>query len=526
LTLPPGKRTVRINFIGYHSAEIEVSSSEQWEIIFYESYLDVIRNSENIFSTKPPVLSAELRNEQDGSGVLYMKDNMPASYHSESVGLIKNIKPSGKGFLIEESKGKHHSTKFGIDYTSSLDISTVRDLPDFPIAFEDFFRTGVSFANSLSIKTPAISGLYNTTNITLGQNRNNSPIPDSYQETYNVSLALKEIKTGKVKSEVGIHYNTNHGRLTRQGNNMARLMQAVYNPPGYANPDPNNLAARLMNSEKRDYLLTYAKTEYQHKKITWKNNLSFDKLWHNIQHNYSREDEISNIAFGSALEWKIQDDYYDNQYIPFINYDFKHTSDKLLESYISDYSSSSFWFRDLEQIRNSHDLRYGLKFHNEWLTFEASNGHYFSNTAQPKSYTNLFPELAVSINLQEFLYDLFWEDIPLSFYGNIRRSIGEAALVNRQPAVLSTQFRSGEYHAYTEYGLSVFNREIKPETYVKSEAGLKYLSWNNRFYIELSGYNYHTHNLVSPAMEGYGYAQLYNIGRLRNYGYFVSFNYK
>ena len=133
LRLPGGKKhTVVVAFIGYRTAEFEVEKTENWEIVFYDNAFNVSRGVSTYAHPKEiPVLSYKLRSETDGQGVMFMKNNQPASYNNQSIWSIKNIKQSGSRFTIEEAKGKYYTAGFKLDYNTSVDISTVGRLPEF-----------------------------------------------------------------------------------------------------------------------------------------------------------------------------------------------------------------------------------------------------------------------------------------------------------------------------------------------------------------------------------------------------------
>ncbi|WP_163270158.1 carboxypeptidase-like regulatory domain-containing protein [Dysgonomonas sp. 511] len=598
LSLPSGKQTVVVSFIGYNTAEVEVDKSEVWSIIFYDAHFDIRRSGgeTNSIVKEPTVLSYKLRNEKDGEGVFYMKDDMPSSYHSASLSRIEEIKPSGKGYSIKEAKGRFYTSGYDILYTTSLDVSTVGRLPQWqtdyaqgqgglwnksdeifswglslsslqsngetPVIYspKDFFDTGLSFSNALNIKFPGFKRGF--TSVEVGQRRNNSPIPEAYNDNYNLSLAMGDITFGRVKSEVGVRYNNVYGKHAQHAANMATLMYAIYTtPPTFDNlngqssgkgnvwikPDgsyhsynpsfvenPYALVNELPDRKKSEYLLSFLKAQYNYKSVEWLNTVNLEKTWNNytngmlsqaeLYRTFDRKDQITNIAANSDLLWTIK--RYDPKIDILARYSFKHTSDKLLSKRNPLDQGMYPGAQNEKLIRNSHDIKYGVKFRWDNASFEAANTHYFSNTASSKDYANLFPEFGANVKLERVFEDLFdWNYNNLSLYGNIKRSIGEVSLINRSPSVLSTTLNAASFRHYYEYQLPIYNESLKPETYLKSELGLRYVSNGGNVSAEISGFNYHTYNLVSPVVQDWN-PVMQNIGRLRSYGYFLDLSYK
>ncbi len=127
--------------------------------------------------------------------------------------------------------------------------------------------------------------------------------------------------------------------------------------------------------------------------------------------------------------------------------------------------------------------------------------------------------------MTEIGYNLFGHNsASFSLYGNIKRSIGENPLIDRNPSVLSTALKSEDFQHHYEYGFAVYPDRLKPETYLKSEIGLRFRSYYGKWGAELNGYNYHTRDLIAPVPDG-GSLTLKNIGRMRSYGYFMKVDY-
>lgn len=599
LNLSAGKKHIlRISYIGYKTAEISVEQSEYWEVLFYDDSFKITRtlNNPDGGNLTGIVLSYKLRNEQNGEGVLYMTDDIPAGYSSESLTGISDIKPIGNGFVIKETKGKYSKTGMEVNYTTFIDISKIGKLPRTQNSYsqgrndlhfvtnekfsrgpevselsnnvtalevykpEDFFRSGISFGNALDIKVPGLS--HGAVNISLGQKKDNSPIPEAYKESYNTSLVMKEVKTGYLKNEIGVYYNSSYGKLTGQGSNMETLLYSVLTtPPTYNNqtglsrknpmawqlPDgskrsndpsfvdnPYELISNLPDKERNEYLMSYVKSLYEIQNIKWANSFSFDKrrsrfVNGNIsdyqeQRLTKREDLISNITMNSDFTWKLKG--YDPELKLTAGYGFKHIQDKVEQSDFFPVLSSNVDVYNRKLIRNSHDIRYGFVLGNQNLNIETAFKHYFSNTARSSHYTNFFPEIGINLRLNEILdglFDSYYHD--LSLYGNIKRSIGEVSLIDRNPAALSTIMEAKDFRNYYEYRLPVYKDGLKPEIYLKTEIGLRFWSEGGKFSAELNGYMYNTHNLTSVVFENNS-PELKNIGRIRSCGYNLELGYR
>ncbi|WP_029902101.1 TonB-dependent receptor [Prevotella sp. 10(H)] len=585
----------------------------------------------SVLSETPlPKVSALLESSVDTIGVAYLRDNLGATYYKGNLSHIESIKKPFLRYHIEPTKTRYYYSGYKISYTGHLNISTVGRLPkrqseyaqgngdqwlgpdkkeifswgpsisslEFdgkPYDYDrhgslvprgmgngiaakaydptDFFRTGISFGNNVNIKMPGFSRGF--TSLSLGQKRSNNPIPNAYDDSYNVSLMMDDMRMGRFKTGVGAIYNNSYSKLPQHGANLASLMYSVFTtPPTFDNANGMSRKDALKNEgswkinddtqrsystginnpfltvsttsdrDKTQNLMAYAKTNYSYEKITADAYFSFDKQWdkrHQGDHNLVRfrsqyrSETSSNIAAAGEFSYKIEriDDRYSDLYL-MAKYGFKHSTDKLHRNRVekieigseASYFEENIYYNPL--LRNAHDVKYGAKLGNGDYTFELHNKHYFSNTAKSSDYVNLFPEAGFSWNMNNFLYDAFDTDISnFTVYGSVGRSIGEASLVYRNPAALSTYLNSGEFNNYYEYPDIIAKENLKPETYLKSEAGIRYYSPRGSFTGEINGFIYNTHNFISPVASMYNSRvfDLHNIGRIRNYGYFVSLTY-
>lgn len=529
---------------------------------------EVLDSTLNVYPA--PVFSHLMSNSTDTLGVLYMKNNMPESYDDDNdyaLNSLKHIGDNGGGrYSLTQAEGRNIPIP-QIGFTSYIDIGTVGKLPQPSSLYSQegvdrLFRTGVSFGNYLNARM-GIGGSdsESVVQLNLGQKRNNSIINHAYREAYNVSAAIKKIRTGIFETEVGTMYNASYGRLTPQGSNLSSLIAEAYTPL-----PPEMTALPRPDHEKNDDLLVYFKTSGRYQRVTINANASYDKLWndryngngHRLYYpesDYSpayesiskrstdRSFRASNVMANAGVDWEIKRDYptYINGYL---SYGYRHTEEGVNRIDSAQYSDTgglghawSYQRQHNKLFRNAHDVRYGIRLQTRnGLMVEAFNNHYFSSTARQSSYVNLFPELGVSWNMNEFLERVFdvYDNQTFILYGSIKRSIGEAALISRNPAAQSTILSLNEvkdFYEPMEFFLNyphVSEIDLKPETYLKSEIGLRYVSRRGNFSAEANFFNYNTHNYVAPIpyvyilpdIEGYK-----NIGRLRNYGYSLSATY-
>lgn len=435
-----------------------------------------------------------------------------------------------------------------------------------------FYRTGMSFGNSVNVKFASLGSGY--TSMSISQKKYNSPIPNAYEEIYNMSLQQNEMEFDQFKTSAGVSYNSSYAKLKQYGANLANLMYSVVTTPPtfdnanglsrtqalknnqswllpdgmersyalYAANNPFGLVATLPDRDKIDNLVAFAKTKYEYDRVIASASVSFDKQWdkrHNGQPLYPyfrngyRSEDISNIIATTDFNYQIPN--LGNRYYNKLNlsayYGFKGTTDKVRrnDQYIFSapvFSNIPISIIDDKLDRRAHDLRYGAKFENRSIWVELNNNHYFSNTLKSNNYVNMFPELGFNWRMEDFISDTFDKyGKYFNIYGSIKRSVGESPLIYRNMAPLSTNMIATDFRSYYEYTDIFYDKNIKPETYLKSELGLRYNSNNGKFSAEINGFQYNTHNFTSPVPSEMNTFRLQNIGRIRNYGYFVNLNY-
>lgn len=581
---------------GYFYLKAVTDADHLKDVVTGETVL-VAEVTDSVLKIYPdPVFSHLMTSKKDTLGVLFMTNNMPASYYNAYLNKIENIKDLGKNrFTVTQARDKYKTIGHQISFTSYIDVGTIGKLPKLQTKYaqgrngkwqneifswgpavsnleynnngdlvpigegngtaarqydsKDFFKTGISFGNYLNAHFAAFgSGILT---LKLGQSRNNSTIQNAYKESYNASIALEKIKTGTFESEVGALFKTSYGKLTQQGANLSSLLHSVLTTPvtfdnankqlsyapGYAH-NPYMLASESPDRDKNSDILAYLKTKRNFRNVETSAMLSYDKQW-NKKHSGTFENLIlperlsyrdmhsSNIMVKADMDWQIKK--RDTKINGYLSYGFKHTEEKINRNDHYTYGNTESYSEEYNKLtRNAHDIKYGTKIIDKTgaLTVDAYNKHYFSSTAKSSDYINLFPELGASWNMERFIDNVFNKyNRNFILYGSVGRSIGESSLIYRNPAVLSTVLEAKNFKNYNEYSEIYNHKGLKPETYLKSEIGLRYHSPSNKFSGEANVFYYNTHNYVAPVIENGQTSTLDNIGRLRNYGYFLSGKY-
>jgi len=608
---------------GYATLKAATDSDQLKDVITGEVIM-VAYVIDSVLHTYPePVFSHLVTSSNDTIGVRYMRNDMPASYRGGYLNKLKNIKELGNNkFELTEARDEYKSIGYKIAFISYIDIGTVGKLPRLQTKYaqgrngkwqgadkneifswgpavsnleynskpypydrngelvpfgegngipanrydsKDFFRTGISFGNSVNAKFSAFGK--SVFSLKLGQSRNNSTIPNASKESYNASLFLENLRLATFQNEVGIMFKSSYGKLSQQGANLSSLLHSVFTTPvtfdnanGQSKPkdswilpdgnirsyaplyehNPYKLINELPDRDKNEDILAYIKTKRIFRKIETNAMISYDKQW-NKKHSGSFENQVlpyrlsyrslhsSNIIANADMIWRIKEQGTNMN--AYLSYGFKNTTEKVNRNDQYRYSGLQYYSTEYNKlIRNAHDIRYGAKLNtsNQNFTLEVFNKHYFSNTAKSSDYLNLFPEFGFSWNMNEFIsntFNTYSYDRNFVLYGSVNRSVGESSLIYQNPAVLSTKLNAEDFRHHDVYREMYNYKGLKPETYLKSEVGLRYFSPDNRFSGEANVFYYNTHNYIAPIMEDGTNALLTNVGRLRNYGYYLSGKY-
>lgn len=416
---------------------------------------------------------------------------------------------------------------------------------------KSFFRTGVSFSNSLTVSTPILKEA--ALSLSLNQNKTNSPIRNAYSDIYYGNIGIKSIKTGSFTSDVAILFNSTYNRLPNNGANYARIMQSVLTtPPTFDNANGMSAAQAAKNSEswllnngsqrsydpqniknpyylinelpdktKNENMLVYGKTKFRKNNWIIENNLSFQKNWidETIGINQTSTNKLQRDEQASTLNYNLIGQYLLNKYeysLTFkTEYNFSHNDEKI----------DRLGFDQFHRIRNVHNIKYKASYENNYrsgkLHLYLANKHYFSNTAD--NYVNLFPSAGVSVYLTDLINN--WLDEYrfgyIRVFGSASRSLGETPLIYRNSAVLTTKYTSSDAlkNYYEDRDIVFDSPKMTPEIYLNTEVGIS-ANLNHKFSFELSFFRNTTWNSIAPVETNNDF-KLDNIGRFHNYGYLI-----
>ncbi|MBK5722672.1 hypothetical protein JGH11_17490 [Dysgonomonas sp. Marseille-P4677] len=567
-------------------------------------------------------ISPLLGSSTDTLGVVYLNNNTPTLSESSSfdyIGDIKSLSKSGNKYNIKKEKERSPSSQ-QFEYTGSFSISTIGRIPELQTDYAqgqalggqytwqgadknqqfswgpqissleytdgnyaydnngalinkglgnsiraniydpvDFFRTALSFNNSLSYRKTFIKK--SILHFTLNQNKINSPIPNSDQEKYNGSLKIENMKTGKFSTSMGILGSIRTNHFMNNGANHSRLMHSIFTTPptfdnsnglkrndavnknnswqlsdgsmrSYAPKDvanPYYIVSKLPDKDKGEMITAYAKTEYKNAKFQTDASASYSYQWDDMTigkisatpiETLRRKENISDLSIALLPSYRIEK--YPTTITLQGGYTFNHISDEVKRMDVA----------IMDRLRNSNEISYGMRVNRNDFFFEVYNKHYFSNTV--KEFTNLFPTVASKYNLRKLdfindaLYDLFDNEFIdyIGIRGSTSRSLSENPLVFRNRAVLSTSQNSTNALKtfYEDREILPLSHKMKPEIYQNSELGLELTFLRGKFYTELNYYNNTTHNMFSPVYTDAAFS-VDNIGRLNNYGFLLDLTY-
>lgn len=471
-----------------------------------------------VFSSETPqyklsqYVPAVFASRKDTAGVMFISDQTPRNKgaYVPDISNIKSFNRKGDEYAIKEFKNKEYLSGAEVQYTSDVGISRVGRLPE--LQTDDFFRTGVSFKNGLDIKSAFIAN--SVLSADFSQNRINTPIPDASREAYKGGVSINRLKIGNFTSEAGFAVSSAYDKMINSGGNYARLLHAVYTNPHYT-------VSQLADSEDIDNLLAYAKMKYKLKKLELEGIFSFNEqesnrtIYDATANSFTRNAELSNLNAGLNASYKLNDK---------INFKASYLFDKNKESY--DYVNLSLQEND-DLSRQSHQVSYAMTFVNRIIHIDLANKHYFSNTAN--DYTNLFPSAGFNLHLNELTYKLFDETWgffrDLRLFASASRSLGEAPLLYKNKAVLSTNLHSSQFAEFYETKEIPFNDMLKPEIYMNTEFGLRKYLLNDKLFLEAVYFHNTTNDFIAPHLHSSNSAILENVGKVRNYGGLFSANY-
>jgi hypothetical protein len=384
----------------------------------------------------------------------------------------------------------------------------------------DFFRTGFSFQNSVNTKF-RFAPENNIIELVFGQNKSNNPVPYSQQDIYNATLKADKWKSKNFTTDLGVSGSSRVNRLSNFGASHARLFNAVLTD------NINQYPYRELpdKSETKEFL-TWLKTKYQKRNFETVASLSFNKQWDKREMGmiaatspppFLRNEEASDLRAGLSSNYRFG--HYSNRLDVLANYSFNRNENNVSRKE-----------QVFDGFRNAHEILYGAAYNYRGyirLLIELKNKHYFSNTAQ--KYDNFFPSGGIAIYLENALSDLFW-DLNLDWYlnqfklfGSAGRSLGEASLVYRNFAALTTEMSAVTALSsfYEDREIFAQTKKMTPEIYEKYETGLQTEFWDNRISLSFTYFNNTTRNMIAPCSNA-GQFFLQNTGDVRNEGFLVN----
>lgn len=436
-----------------------------------------------------------------------------------SIHAIGDIRRTGNTYTIIPSSSSE-IIRYRVDFHSSISLLEVGKLPEGSSGSSprNFFRTGISYKNMLSMKGKLASG--SVLSGVLTQQKDENPLPGSYREGYNAMIRLSDLQTGAFRTSAGILAKTSYERLMNSEGSYARLLYAALN----GETNVGSLTERLPDNRKDREILAYLKTDYKRNKIFINAEASFDKNWENQntgsvnqERNYHRKEQLSHFAGSFNSSYHFQGVNSNEGVTVNAGYAYNRTESRLDRR---NNSPSDNYTLDFYRFRNAHDVNYGFNLKSSGNTFKVSNKHYFSNTA--KDYINIFPSAGVTANLTSFLYDQFdWYNVnDFLLYASFSRLPGESPFIYRNHSVLTTGMRPGEAltNFYNTRDIIASSQKLSPEIYHNFEVGLQTKLVNNKLHFTFTYFNNTTHNFTAPVATAQGNYHPANIGRLRNYG--------
>lgn len=583
--------------------------------------------SSGVYNEDEPTPSPELLSPTDALGVAYLTDKSPVYYDHFSISTVDGFKlRKGVYSFKERQKNKPSGTSvqfrtlFGIEQTTKLpelqktyaqgrtngselqwygpesgeifswgpSVNSLEyDGSSYPFDkngrpvtkgtgngnpvntydSSDFFGTGISIRNELSLKTAGFG--QDIISFNLKQNSRTTPLPNSKYESYTVSAGIDKIGIAEYfTGNATIAYNYSEGDLLNRGSNLTTIMASVLTTPvtfdnanGLTRKEAkkNTDAYLLNNGSMRSYAPNYTDNPYalingidnenmkhltasvgtkykenrEHEGLSGDATLSYEQMWDSrkngtlsssgiypSQRISTLSDNFSDINFNLNTNYVLNNDW-DRKLSARLSYKFNHQKEKIAENDI--FSSGTNISNENSLQRNTHEIKYGAKFDYENKLFlEVDNRHYFSSTASSGSYSNWFPSFGAKFRSN--LNDITDHSVDFDIFGSISRSLNETSLVYRNSSVLSTIYKASDFKNYYEYTYICIPNALAPETRINTEIGTNFHLMRNRLNFELVYFNNTSHNFIAPVMSGTS-PSLQNVARIRNTGGTLTVNY-
>lgn len=413
----------------------------------------------------------------------------------------------------------------------------------------DFFRTGISTANEITMWFPGLSK--SIVSLDWSQKTNRGVVPNNNSTVSTISMNMKQINiSNKFTAEASFLFNSSDGRLMNRGANRTTMIGSLMQTPatfdltnGYSTsnavertnvyrlPDgsvrsaapgaidnPYGLVNELPDNEKSYRLVASTGFNYEANKLTVNVGGTFEKqnvdILHGIAPGLSGEivgrrtqrlEEKATSTFRLSSLYRFGYINLDGDLSVGFGYQFRQESAQVSRTDGFRYNNNNF--NIIEQADSIH--RYGFSLTREiheimakaqyevnGFDFQFINRNYFSNTANG-SYVNLFPSVIVKADLVRLL-DIGINE--LKPHVSIARTIRESPAIFGNNAVLSTQLNSQKFNRYFENKEIVWNNQLAPETEIKFETGLRLSTYSN-VQFDFSYYNNFTFGFILPTWQ-------------------------
>ncbi|HTH55350.1 MAG TPA: carboxypeptidase-like regulatory domain-containing protein, partial [Cyclobacteriaceae bacterium] len=433
----------------------------------------------------------------------------------------------------------------------------------------DFFRTALTNSDEIILWIPGIK--QSTLSVDFARKSHQGVIPNNRLESNNFSLSMKRMNLSqRLKADLSLLLNSSNGRLLNRGSNISNLIGslmitsptfdltngygssgAVGNSLSYLLPDgsirstapglidnPYGLVNQLPDREKNQRLNSSFGLTYEQQKLQVSLNGSVDNQTNDITNGtfpgYSgflqgrrmeRHEERNDAALNLLSSYKFSNNYYNSWTLSF-GYHFRQENRSISRTdgfgympanFNSVVAADSIHRFDFSKTRDIHEVATRLQFESGPYNMQLGNRSYFSNTIN-SSFVNLFPSLTFKVDLHNLVYIDFLNE--LKPYVSIGRSIRESPLLFGNNSSLSTQLAPTQYNRYFENQELTWHSQLKPETELKFETGLRaHTNFNLQF--DFSYYNNTTFGMIMPVWNTNQFI-LQNVATVNNRGTNVS----
>ncbi|MCD7935416.1 MAG: hypothetical protein LUG98_00995 [Tannerellaceae bacterium] len=483
-------------------------------IVFYYIIISFYVRAEN-----PP---EPFLQRQDTIGITYLQDDQPGSLGTNRDRIFYFMPLNDGIYEVLEPPSKDIYKGVKTFFQSAVTLATPGRLPDRPEQGVygnanplDYFRTASTFRNDLLLMTPGPVSK-SVFNWDLGQERSNSTLEDSYLSRYRAGVKMQTIPIGHTNLDVDLRYIREDSELTGRGDGLAWLLYPVY--AGADRQEVDRLKEKNGDKQQLDYFSSRLLHTASWKKVNFTTDVSYNRQWDR----WDRGD-LSDSSLGGMERYEDTSDLLASvaASYSYSKYLWRSWSTFLFDARYGFHSSATRLNSTHHFTRNTHDITYLVKYDGNYkqLMIELSNNHYLSNTVKGKVHHHLQPQLQISWRTS-FLNDLLrYGNHTIVLNADVSRSVSEVPLLSRDPAVLSTQYTSGDFNNYT-YNRDIFTHTgLKAEEYLHSQLMFRYMHEYN-IHFSVKGFYNSTANVTLPVFTG-GEREFdfCNVGRSYQYGY-------